>query len=351
MKGRRRRPEGASSPEDSATARTRAKALNGAGALAMYQGDYGAAKAFSEEGLALYRELEDVEGVASCLTYLGFTAMLGQRDDIPVADILEEALGLMPRLENRRTIAHVLVLAGVFAGLVRHDWVEATDLHEEALASFREIKDAQGACICLYNLGLISVIRGDPVRASALLRELMRLARELDNPFNSLHAFFGLAGVAAAVDQAARAVRLWGVAEALQDAYDMHIAPTAYAAVNYEDRLSEARAGLGKAAFEEAWAEGKTMPLEVAVGYALAEQEERAPAPAEPSSGVRPAVLTRREVEISSFVARGLTNRRIAEELSISERTVDTHVTRILKKLGLRSRAQVAAWSSERAAR
>jgi DNA-binding NarL/FixJ family response regulator len=42
-----------------------------------------------------------------------------------------------------------------------------------------------------------------------------------------------------------------------------------------------------------------------------------------------------------------LTNRRIAEELSISERTVATHVHKILKKLNLRSRVQVSAWAME----
>jgi DNA-binding NarL/FixJ family response regulator len=51
--------------------------------------------------------------------------------------------------------------------------------------------------------------------------------------------------------------------------------------------------------------------------------------------------LTRREREIAELVARGLTNRRIGEDLSISEHTAATHVRKILKKLGLRSRTQV----------
>ncbi len=56
--------------------------------------------------------------------------------------------------------------------------------------------------------------------------------------------------------------------------------------------------------------------------------------------------LTAREREVALLVARGLTNRQIASELSISKRTVDNHVANILKKLGLRSRAQVAAWAN-----
>jgi DNA-binding NarL/FixJ family response regulator len=48
------------------------------------------------------------------------------------------------------------------------------------------------------------------------------------------------------------------------------------------------------------------------------------------------------------LVARGLTNRQIASELTLSEHTVLTHVRNILKRLNLRSRAQLAAWVTER---
>jgi DNA-binding NarL/FixJ family response regulator len=44
------------------------------------------------------------------------------------------------------------------------------------------------------------------------------------------------------------------------------------------------------------------------------------------------------------MIARGLTNRGIADELVISQATVARHVANILTKLGFSSRAQVAAW-------
>jgi non-specific serine/threonine protein kinase len=50
---------------------------------------------------------------------------------------------------------------------------------------------------------------------------------------------------------------------------------------------------------------------------------------------------------VAALVARGLTNREIAERLVISVRTSEGHVERIRDKLGLRSRAQVAAWAVE----
>jgi hypothetical protein len=48
---------------------------------------------------------------------------------------------------------------------------------------------------------------------------------------------------------------------------------------------------------------------------------------------------------VIGLLARGYTNRQIADELVISERTVDGHVTHILTKLDLSSRAQAAAWA------
>jgi predicted ATPase/DNA-binding CsgD family transcriptional regulator len=55
--------------------------------------------------------------------------------------------------------------------------------------------------------------------------------------------------------------------------------------------------------------------------------------------------LTRREQEVARLVARGLTNRQIAEQLVISQRTAEGHVERLRGKLDAQSRAQVAAWA------
>ena len=61
-----------------------------------------------------------------------------------------------------------------------------------------------------------------------------------------------------------------------------------------------------------------------------------------PSSG-----LTSREEEVLVHIAKGLTNRQIAERLVVSEKTVATHVGHILTKLGLPSRAAATAYAYE----
>jgi DNA-binding NarL/FixJ family response regulator len=95
--------------------------------------------------------------------------------------------------------------------------------------------------------------------------------------------------------------------------------------------------------------EGRAMTLEVAIGYALSDEEDVAPSSPTPeqSRSEQPAALTRREEEVTALVARGLTNRQIASELHLSERTVENHVSNILDKLRLVSRAEIAAWATQ----
>jgi len=57
--------------------------------------------------------------------------------------------------------------------------------------------------------------------------------------------------------------------------------------------------------------------------------------------------LTQREQDVAALVARGLSNGQIAATLVISARTVETHVEHIMDKLGVSTRAQIAAWAAE----
>jgi pimeloyl-ACP methyl ester carboxylesterase/DNA-binding CsgD family transcriptional regulator len=66
---------------------------------------------------------------------------------------------------------------------------------------------------------------------------------------------------------------------------------------------------------------------------------------AETETARQPAALSNREREVAILVARGLSNRQLADELAIAPATVERHVANILGKLGFHSRAQIAAWA------
>jgi DNA-binding NarL/FixJ family response regulator len=72
---------------------------------------------------------------------------------------------------------------------------------------------------------------------------------------------------------------------------------------------------------------------------ALLRRVSQSPAAAE-------GALTTREREVATLLAEGLTNGQIAQRLYISAKTASVHVSNILAKLGMSSRAEVAAWAA-----
>jgi DNA-binding CsgD family transcriptional regulator len=304
--------------------------------------------------LALYRQLQDEEGIASALTDLGLVALWGQRDDIPVGAVIDELGKLKPRLENRRTLAWMLVLEGMIAG-IQGDLELSIALHEQSLEFFRELRDAGATVNTLGQLGGILVMGGDYERAVPVLQETLRLGSESDYALIIQFSFYFLACAAASQEQPVRAARLWGATEGMEEAYGVHISPLVLSFTDYEGRLAASRSQLDEEAWSTAWAQGEGMSLGRAIEYAVSEDvEEREPAalvsvPEQPPPAEELTErLTPREQEVAILVARGLTNRQIAQELSVSRSTVNNHVARILRKLGLRSRAQIAAWMTER---
>jgi DNA-binding CsgD family transcriptional regulator len=234
-----------------------------------------------------------------------------------------------------------------YAELVRGDLERARALHEESLAFAKEAKDQELVADWLMGLGIAATLRGDPERAQAPLRESLAMHLEMGRMIDVAENLEGLAEAAGTLGKHLRAMRLWGRAVALREDIGVPWRPAERRL--HEPQLVAARSRLDEATREAAFEEGKAMGLEEAVEYALSEEEPGPPLvstlPEQPSAD-KVRTLTRREKEIAALVAQGLTNREIALELSISEHTSATQIRKILKKLGLRSRAQVASWLS-----
>jgi DNA-binding NarL/FixJ family response regulator len=111
----------------------------------------------------------------------------------------------------------------------------------------------------------------------------------------------------------------------------------------HDQSVSMAVQGIGQRAFGTAHAQGRAMTISDAMTFAT---HGTRPRPASPPAVKTGSPLTRREQQIARLVADDLSNRQIAATLFLSERTVETHVTNILNKLGLNSRAQITRWLS-----
>ncbi len=325
---------------------TRVKVLDGAGMVAWERGDYASARPRHEEGLRLNRQAKDKPGIAFSLNHLGLVALY-QGDYGSAEALLEEGLILQQELEDTAGKATALHNLGLVA-LYRGDYEPARTLIEESLSLFRELGDIWAISILLNNLGLAALHQGDYDRSAHLQEESLTLRRELGDRGGVAECLEGLSGVAGARGKALRAVWLWSAAEAIRQEIGAPLPPGHRPL--HATYVTAARSQLEEAAFAEAWATGKALSQEAAIEYALGAAEPTLPAallPEEPSSGRRTSPLTLREEQVAVLVGRGLTDRLICSELAISERTVSTHVSRILKKLRLDSRTQLAAWITE----
>jgi predicted ATPase/DNA-binding CsgD family transcriptional regulator len=332
----------ASRPLASAS-RSRAAALNGAGVLAMMQDETELAKSLIEEGLQLYRDIGDSQGIASSLVNLGSVAWLGQRNDIPMVALAEEAARIMPQIEDRHTRAQLLTLQGGIA-LAQGDRDLMASLNEESVALSRTLGDTHGVAMGLMNMGLVAVAHGDHHRATTLLGESLRLARDLGHKLYIHYCIIGLAGAAAAAGERERAAHLWAAAEMIGKTYGTQFTRAGRALIDYEGALAGARSSCDEAAWSLAWAQGAASSIEQAVQYAL-----------EPTSNSMsadqmspPAGLSTREIEVLRLVAAGRTSAEIADTLFVSTRTVNWHLGSIYRKLGLRSRTEATRFALER---
>jgi DNA-binding CsgD family transcriptional regulator/tetratricopeptide (TPR) repeat protein len=343
----------------------RAKALWGAGALAIGTGDYDRAERWLTEGVELARAAGDRYVLGFALGALG-TVALHRGDLVRAAALPEEGLAHMRAVGDADAVAALLGnLASV--ALIRGDHAAAVAHAEEGLALYRALGSVHGAASVLGTLGRALLELGDHARALAVLGEGLDLSQRVGNKWYAISALEGLAAVATARGKWERAARLFGAVEALVEASGIAVHP-ADRATN-ERLLAAVRAHLAEAAFAAAWEAGRVLSPAEAADEALAlaadlagEGRVEAPpdapseateAPAGPSpspEAERPAPvaalgLTPREVEALRLLAAGMTDREIAEALSISERTAGNHVQHAMQKIGVDSRTAAAVFA------
>ncbi|HZO25051.1 MAG TPA: tetratricopeptide repeat protein [Chloroflexota bacterium] len=320
--------------------RCTAYALAFLGRVARDQGDESTARTLGEQGVTLFRELGEPWGLAVALHFLGLALV---RSDVGAArPLFEESAALFRGLGNGWDLA--MPLRGL--GLVAYragDTMAARALLEEGIARFRDRGDEWSEAMLTHDLAYVAQAERDLAGAAALFGVSLTIWHKLGNTRGVASGLAGLAGIAVRQGAPERAARLYGAADAARQAGGGVVEPTDRSV--QDGSIAEARAALGEATYAAAWAAGRALPTRQMIAEAL-EPWERAPRMRSGQDGGDS--LSRREREVAQLVARGFTNRQIAEALTITEGTAINHLTHILNKLGFRSRAQVAAWVAER---
>ena len=331
-------------------------ALTGLGQVASRTGDVDRALSYCDEGLTLGRQVGDAEAIAHALfTYGNAIERTGSYD---------RAEAFYAECERwARAADHAWFLPMALHGLakiaaLRDDVDRATALCAEALALIRQTGNFWSELPTLEVVIRVAQRRADIERVIMAAHQVGSRYREIGNPGGIALVASPLAWVAHHRGDELRAARLLGAADALMAVSGRVRLPGDQA--DYDAHRALVWAALGDKAYSAAWAEGRAMTSEQAVEYTLRRDDGHPGDPTTPDAvpAARPhgaptvtpardlSALTPREADVVRLIARSLTNRQIADELVISERTASSHVYRLLGKLGFTSRAQVAAWAA-----
>jgi len=292
-------------PEAQAPTLARAGALNGAGALAFFQGEYAEAKRLYEQSMACYRELKDTRGLANTGNNLGNIALI-QGDTAAAQTFYEEALTNYQAVNDRAGTMHAFCNLGNTA-YMRSDYEAARPFYTQGLALAREVGNTQGIANILLNLGSLAHMQQDHETARSLFEEALTMMRRQGNKIGMTSTLSNLATIAveSADYPAARAfmqegltlcleirsryeglanliacallartrqdrlqaAQLYGAAEALQTSSG--ISPTPKEQESREHAHAELQASMDPVDYADAYAAGQNMNFEEALSYAL----------------------------------------------------------------------------------
>lgn len=326
---------------------TRAKggALLWAAELALVVGDLAVAQSRAREALALWSALGDERCRVAALHVLAIVEERQLHFDTATA-LFQEELTILRGLNEPRNIGSVLMLIGTVA--YGQGPLSKRASETEAKAIFREIGEPSWEAGVDWHLGLISVAEGRYPEAARHYRASLHAYLEGGDASFIHKPLPGLARMAVEGGHPEIAARLLGAVDAQLMRSGAVLYP--YDRMDYERAKQDALGALCKGNFADAYESGGDLDQDDWLDMAniiVAAVEAAVQAPRRRGSEAN-AGLTARELDVLRLLAQGMTDREIAEILFIGHRTVNSHVSNILRHLDVRSRRDAVRLARER---
>lgn len=320
-----------------------AEALFGMGTFVHMLGDNNQAVRYFDECIAIARNHQDGNLLGRALVVYARVQM-EHRDFEHAGNLLHEAAAVSR--ETGRTVMEAIASDHLGLTLFQSGDPEGAALYcEKAINILREASHGSthiAAALEIYAMVLWR--QANHERALALFRESIEICQRIDNPHSLALSLTGVARAAEELGYPQRAARLFGWIDRLCERIN---AILFLPERDHRDRSVEAlQVTLGPDRLRAELVAGRQMSLDDASTFAV-ETIDALLAHLNQSISSHPANaagLTARELDVLRLIAEGMPDREIADTLFISPRTVTTHVTNILNKLGVSSRSAAVAY-------
>jgi predicted ATPase/DNA-binding CsgD family transcriptional regulator len=309
------------------------KAVYCAGTLAYMEGELAEAAGLFADALLRYQEADDPEMTGRVELFLGRIAW--DDDDLDTARRWFDSA--QPRFEgcgDEVGLAHSLHYEGLVA-FKDGDYPQAEAFLRDALTMWQALGFSWELSQCIPgHLADVARAEGKLSDAMVLYQECLSFNWDRQYLEDVSWSLAGLALVAATDGQVEQAVRLMALADRIEELLGATMTP-------HIRRLHELAVGMlveraGAERFAQIQASVRHADLEAEIGAALALTRVET---SEDASALSDLGLTQREREVLQMMASGKTNQDIADELFLSLGTIKVHVTHILAKLDVKSRA------------
>jgi non-specific serine/threonine protein kinase len=315
-----------------------ARALAGLGDVHIVRSEFKEALRVYQQSLDLYRAENDLPSIARGLSRLG-NAYDNLVDYEAEERMYRESLAIFRQLNDRIGIADQLFSIGMCRA-ISGKYESSLPFLTESITLRKELGDVLGVAYSKMIVGLSETRLGHPLAASKPLCDALGGMEESGDVRGVGLTLDISIGPLLMLGRPDIALRIASAAAQLRSAVGYGQPP--FFGPIVDGWVADARKRLSASAADHEEILGQGLSREASIRTAIEQLRSIA---IEQAPGQSHA-LTARERQVSALVAEGLTNREIAERLSISERTADSHVQNTMGKLGFRSRAQLAAWQA-----